>query len=416
MTNTSSELHFFNALTHTMQVSIFIDLLNQKKYDLALQIYEKLDLTQENVVGDLVREAQMGIFQPECDVFLRQQINQLTVDFVKHTLLDKFKAGKHITYDFYVNSDNILPLFSLTEEVGELHKASWINLLITKTHCHQYISFTKEHIDIFDEFTHFDEETQLRLLSQSNILEYIKLPNTYFKALDDNLNRGSYDMPRQEHSHDIDCHYAKLAVILHALFEIERPDFKAFLSQFKLTKKEKESMLSHAIADQCLFDIPPHRLSIFLEHFDLNLPLVLNKQFMFFEDERESHQLNNFLKNTDTITQYASFFEGHKEDFSFFSKPEYLISSFDDFYEFFELDKGQEKLLKFLKFTSYATKGEDKKTLLTEFHKTLTQPTQLSDYYFDENDFNSYLARLEKDILLCDMSEKEEKASKKIKI
>jgi hypothetical protein len=401
-----SELHFFEALTHGMQVSVFINLLNQGKYDLANEIYQKLDLTQEDITDNIVKSAQYAILQKDCTPYLRQEINQLSFNFVKNTLLQQFKAGELIGNSFSLHPDNILPVFSLAKELEKLDKARWINLVMSKTYSNEYITFNQEHSYIFDEFSSCEQHTQLRLLSQSNILDYMRLPKNYFKTLEENQTIGCWEMERVEKNgfdpQAINCHYPKVAVILHALFEIDRPDFKAFLNQFKLLKKEKESLFTHALADQCLFDIPIDKLTIFLEHFNLSLPFVLNEQFKFFDDDWDSEQLNNLLRHSSVMNQYASFFENHIDQVTFFSSPQVLISEFDSIYEFFDLENGPDELLEFLKFTSYATKGQDRKTLLSGFYQTLFQKNTLdvSDYF--EEEIDAYLAILEKDILLCD--------------
>lgn len=414
---------FLNHLTHRAQVSVFLDLVEQTKFDLARRVYQNFDFTHEDLVLDLIEKTQFKLMNNSLGEKFKKDINQLTIDYTQGAILKLVEQNKPI-HEFkylFIQKENIHKMLDLTHIIPKEQHIDWFNMVLNKIKLDNYIEFTSKESLILQSLTSLTQENQVKVLSQSNAFEFIRLSKNYFKQLDDTPHY--YSVYTGENYDYIDCQYAKLAIILNGLIHVEHPHFKEFLEAFSLNQTEKKELKEAVLLAYSVMNSSFEKTETFLQHFNFKLNDLINAQIDYdYQDEGEI-DFEKIFNNLETFKIYTPLLQNGKK-LTYFDERDFLFAVFEKMKEFFKLEETHEHFVEFLKFTPLFKSTMSNSDLLKTFFQTMsTEPTYGYDNYgIDENTFNAYLTSLEGEIIKMglDSSEKSEnnshKKAKKIKI
>jgi hypothetical protein len=412
---------FFTYLHPSTQVSAFKDLLTQHKFDLLSDLFDGLNLDFDNDTK-IIDLSEPYLKQDNFPIELKEKILNFNFNHLKKYILDTTSEG------YAVEGSKIRVLGDMIHETLSLHslfkdpddKLNWIDIVLNEMKRDTFIDFTEQSESlILTRFYELDSDIQLKLISQSNIWQYldfnenyyqskIKFNDTYYLSIDscDNEYAKSY--------------YPKVGVILNALAYVKHSHFQEFLNQFSLTTEEQKEM-QRILLDVSLPTFNYDNMVIFLSHYDLKLSDLINNQIQYHYKKHTDYEDKTFdfeftFSKFEDMIKFKDILKKEKKKIINFTNTEFLLDNFNAMNRFFTLYnsdetirlKAESELIEFLKLTSlYKKDMKDIELIQNYFHKITQKPkgNLLDNYQIESLYFHTFIKRLEQDICILEKKE-----------
>jgi hypothetical protein len=191
MTTPTIDTSFLSLLTPEGQVNVLVDLFKQKNYEASKTIFKALnfDAYEEEALLNMLEKTHYHVLNDKIDSDLIQLIDEVNLKYTKKSIIERVKRNEKIYYfdDIFINQENFHYMMELSHLLPMEEEREWIDLIVRKMPCNIYISFDEKDIlnnIIFKHFHSLHSDYQIKLLSQTNLIEHLNLKKNFFKDMD----------------------------------------------------------------------------------------------------------------------------------------------------------------------------------------------------------------------------------------
>jgi hypothetical protein len=429
---TSIDLSLLDYLKKDTKITIFADLVKNKQFDLANQVYQAFHLDNEknkDFGWNLIVSIHSYLKDVPLEWNFKQEILKLNLKYTKESIIEAV-SNREIYYlnNLFIQPEIIHELFELGQLLNKKEKSTWYSEIIEKMPLDVFIDFNGKDKDVLSYLDSLKGNSSQKLLAQSNAFEYLELSNDYFKkhSFISNYDGGYFSDVGGRFDENVESISSKVVIVLNALDHVKHPKFKEFLTYFQMNNEEID-LMKIALCECSMLSMNLENMKIFLNHYHLSLSHLISEQIKEHHESSEVFDLAFILNSQKSIEHYSEILSQEKKKITSFTKSDSLFFYFETMDELFDLGceqdsldshKAHQNLVNFLKLTTLNKKGMTDGQVLYRFYEKMNDKSRINFYncYFKPEAFEKYLVLLEKEVLHLSLSEKNQTTPKKMKI